>query len=216
MLCSTRSTDQCFRVTNAKVTAENTKQEAKDYLKQMQMGGHSEKPLWGGRRPGEEPPLHEVRCKKVRIAKPQPGLAGEADEEGEQTPDQNGHEEAKNTILYMIEQVMNKNGKGGKEAIMANPKQRDKILAMREKGREVREGAWAKFNTHLASIKSVKHPAWAEAELRYTRTEGPELKENDEVRDLLEGTISLTEPEKEVWEPQLAAAVMVRCNGQEG
>ena len=72
------------------------------------------------------------------------------------------------------------------------------------------------LNNHLASIKSAKHPAWVSAELRYTRTEGPELKENDEVRDLLEGTISLTEPEKEVWEPQIASAVMVRCNGREG
>ena len=139
LVCSARSSDQCNRAKNARVTTENAKQEARVHMEQFEMEGQKEKPLWGRGKSGEEPPLTEVRCKRVKIAKRNLEPTGEGNEggEGELVLHQNGTEEAKDTILYMIDQVISKNEKRGREAIAATENKQEKIAAMREKGKEV-------------------------------------------------------------------------------
>merc|ERR1711894_591151 len=113
----------------------------------MEAMGQKEKQLWGRRKTGEEPPLTEVHCKKVKIAKQHPEAMDASQEAGKgelQILHQNGEEEAKDTILYMLDQMMNKNSKGGGEAVATAESRQAKILAMRERGKEVRQEEWVK------------------------------------------------------------------------
>ena len=48
---------------------------------------------WGGRKLGEELPLREVKCKRVRIAKLQAKATEEKDNDGEEATGQNGPED---------------------------------------------------------------------------------------------------------------------------
>ena len=104
LICSTRSSDQCSRTMNARVTIENAKIEARAHMTKLDMEGQKEKQLWGRRKTGEEPPLTEVHCKKVKIARQHPEATEACQEAGEgelQILHQNGEEEAKDTILYL-------------------------------------------------------------------------------------------------------------------
>merc|ERR1712015_316920 len=94
---ASRFSPSCSRVMNGRVTIENAKLQARAHMEWLEMEERREKQLWGKRRAGKEPPLTEIHCKKVKIAKrhPEPEKTNAGEEEGELTLYQNGKEEAK-------------------------------------------------------------------------------------------------------------------------
>ena len=118
-LCDYGSNDLCYRAKNVRAMPQSARKEARAHMRMLNVAGLKWYPLWGGVRPEDDLPIIELKWQMLRIAKLLEKEVLEDAEEGDQV--ENGTEEAKDTILYVIDQIKSRNSKGGSRGTSTEP-----------------------------------------------------------------------------------------------
>ena len=123
----------CFRVLNKRVTKKEREEDAKKDRERLNVRDtHPRKALWGRIDEAEEEPVKHLRVKNIKIAK--------------QANQENGVEEAVNTIVYQLHEA-NTVKLGKQRELRAPPRSATrevKVAMMRRLGKDPRAGTWMK------------------------------------------------------------------------